>query len=46
MDTVSNVRHIEMAILLLNYHSSGGALSSYLSKHMNTNSLQYNQKDS
>ena len=43
---MSPVCHTEMAPLLYIYHANPLGLVVYLSKHMNINRLQYNQKDS
>jgi hypothetical protein len=45
-NTVSPVRHNETGILLHIYHMDFQAQPVLLSKHMNINSLQSNQKDS
>jgi hypothetical protein len=44
--TVSHVCHIETGVLLHIYHMNLEAQPVLLSKHMNINSLQCNQKDS
>jgi hypothetical protein len=44
--TVSHVCHIETGVLLHIYHINLEAQPVLLSKHMNINSLQCNQKDS
>jgi hypothetical protein len=43
---MSSVCHTETATLLYIYHANPYNLVVYLSKHMNINSLQSNQKDS